>query len=880
MSDRHRFGPFELNTTEHCLLTQGRPVALTRRAFDTLLYLVLHPGRLVTRDELIAAVWGETIVEEGNLHWTISAVRKALGQESAETWIETVRGLGYRFLGTVEANGEDAVPASPPPEPPPAAPAVPRHRSWPRWLAAGLGAALLATAGVWRIAGGPDTASASRSPGVAVVGFRNLSPGGAGGWVGTALTEMLTADLSRGGSLRPVSSDDVASMRGELGLRLDTPLGTAELARIQRRLGSEWILAGSYVLLAGQDQPLRIDVSLRHAGTGETRAAISRRGREQDLFALSDSLAGELRQALGRPLAGGTGEAEARGAMPADLAAQRLYAEGLERLQRRDALAAAERLEGAVRADPGFPGAWLALAQAYELLGAESKAENAALKASQQSNGLPEPQRLAAEATYLRIARRRPEAVDHMRRVYEISRHAFAAGLALCETQAKAGQNREALATLAELRREHPAERGDARLAILEADAYAGLEDYRSEKIAAESALAAARSRGMVQVEVRALRDLALARRRAGSAADCRPALDDLALARRQAEATGDRFLVGNVLQNLGAVLSECEDPAGAEQLYRQAVDLYREIGALGKLPALLYNLGVLRLSTGDLLGADSLMREALDTCEAQGKLCRERFLHPVGVNRLHRGELAEARRMIDEGIQRNLKAGNRNRVAEARSFLPDLAFWSGDPAQAVELQRQVLALRQEIGVPKGIAWAQSDLATWLAEAGHGAEALGPARLAVAMASRQGEPSLNACSRASLALASLVAGDLAAADRESARALAILHPPGQPLCSFAVWTVRTQVLLAHGQLDAAGAAIDQGLELARRSGFVTYELQGRLFQAELAMARGRSGEARQLATELATEARAKGFGIIAQRCALLIAQARGPALRG
>src|SRR5215218_9662751 len=150
MSDRYRFGPFELDAAEHSLLTQGRQLALTRRSFDTVLYLVRHPGRLVTRDELIAAVWGETIVEEGNLHWTISAVRKALAQESGETWIETVRGLGYRFLGTVEAVGEDAMPESPPP----AAPvlAAPGRRPWRLWLAAGLVAVLLATAGGWRIA--------------------------------------------------------------------------------------------------------------------------------------------------------------------------------------------------------------------------------------------------------------------------------------------------------------------------------------------------------------------------------------------------------------------------------------------------------------------------------------------------------------------------------------------------------------------------------------------------------------------------------------------------------------------------------------------------------------------------------------------------------
>src|SRR3954469_13669461 len=438
MSDRHRFGPFELNATEHSLLAQGRPVALTRRAFDTLLYLVRHPGRLVTRDELIAAVWGETIVEEGNLHWTISAVRKVLAQESAATWIETVRGLGYRFLGPVEPLGE-AAPAS--------LPEPPRRHFRRLWLAAGV-ATLLIGGLVWMKAGWLGTAVASRTPGVAVVGFRNLSPGGAGGWMGTALTEMLAADLGHDGSLRLVSSDDVASMRRDLGLRLDGPLGPQELGQIRRRLGSEWVVTGSYLLLEGQAQPLRVDVLLRHTGTGETRAAISRRGGEKDLFALADSLAGELRQALGKPAIQTAGEA--RGAMPASPEAQRLYAEGLELLQRRDALGASGRLEAAVAADPAFAGGWLALARSYELLGFERRAEDAALKAVQASNGLPERQRLNAEPASRRVARRQPEAANRMRRVYALSHHAFQDGLALGETQIRAGQNRDALATVAE----------------------------------------------------------------------------------------------------------------------------------------------------------------------------------------------------------------------------------------------------------------------------------------------------------------------------------------------------------------------------------------------------------------------------------------------
>jgi DNA-binding winged helix-turn-helix (wHTH) protein/tetratricopeptide (TPR) repeat protein len=887
MSDRYRFGPFALDAAEHSLSALGKPVTLAGRAFETLLYLVRHPGRLVTREELIGAVWGDTIVEEGNLHWTISVVRRALAQESAETFIETARGLGYRFVAPVEVASSSAPP--PPPRTPatqtPATqtpeiqgpePARSRSLSSSRyWLATGL-AALLILAVAWSVAGRRHDRAANGTASLAVVGFRNLTPRGAEGWVGTALTEMLAADLGAGGPFRLVPSDDVAGMRRDLGLQLDGPLGRAELSQIHRHLGSDWVIVGSYLLLPGQDPPLRVDALLRDTATGETRAAVSRRGREEDLFRLSDSLAGDLRRALGETAAGTAGgAAEVRGAMPATPAAQRLYAEGLERLQRMEAQPAAERLEAAVKADPGFPGAWLALARASVLLGSGRRAQEAALQAVELTNGLPERQRLAAEATSLAIAGRRTEAVDRMRRLYELSGRSFEDGLALGDLQIRVGQPREALATFAALRREHPAAADDARLSLLAADAFNWLDDYPSEVASAERAVAASRRQGMVQIEVRALHLLAVARLRAGTAAECGHALEESTLARRKAEASGDSFLLSGVLLDLGTVLADCEKPAAADQVREETLVLFRRIGAFGKTPTLLYNLGDSRLDQGDLLAADQLMHEALETCQAYSFLCRERFLHPLGVNRMHRGELAEARRMIEEGIERNLKLGNRSRVAEARSFLPDLAAWSGDLAQAVVLQRQVLAQRQELRAPRGLVWAHSDLATWLAEAGRGAEALPEARQAVAMAAAQGVTTLSACSRASLAFADLAAGDLAAADRESAQALTLLRPPRYPFCSYIVWRVRAQILLAVGKLDAAGALIDEGLDLARRNGFVTYELVGRLLRAELEQKRGQSAEARRIAEDLAAEARAKGFGLIAQRCAALAGRKAG-----
>src|SRR5205823_3653685 len=87
-----------LETRERRLLRDGRPVRLRGKVLDTLCVLVSQPGRLIGKDDLIAAVWPDTVVEENNLAHNINALRKALGDAAL---IETVPGRGYRFLGAV-----------------------------------------------------------------------------------------------------------------------------------------------------------------------------------------------------------------------------------------------------------------------------------------------------------------------------------------------------------------------------------------------------------------------------------------------------------------------------------------------------------------------------------------------------------------------------------------------------------------------------------------------------------------------------------------------------------------------------------------------------------------------------------------------------------
>jgi FixJ family two-component response regulator len=74
---------------------QGIPVRLGCRAFDLLEALMAAPNRLLTKDELISAVWPQTIVEENNLQVQISALRKALGLDRNQ--LETIPGRGYRL---------------------------------------------------------------------------------------------------------------------------------------------------------------------------------------------------------------------------------------------------------------------------------------------------------------------------------------------------------------------------------------------------------------------------------------------------------------------------------------------------------------------------------------------------------------------------------------------------------------------------------------------------------------------------------------------------------------------------------------------------------------------------------------------------------------
>src|SRR5215472_11939272 len=96
------FGPFRLDTLNHCLWRADERASLTPKAFDVLRYLVEHADRLVTQDELLEALWPETYVNPEGIRKYILEIRKALGDRSElPAFIETFPKRGYQFVASV-----------------------------------------------------------------------------------------------------------------------------------------------------------------------------------------------------------------------------------------------------------------------------------------------------------------------------------------------------------------------------------------------------------------------------------------------------------------------------------------------------------------------------------------------------------------------------------------------------------------------------------------------------------------------------------------------------------------------------------------------------------------------------------------------------------
>src|SRR3954468_7434088 len=100
------FGPFHLVASERLLTKEGAPVELGSRALDILIALISTSNEIVSKNDLMARVWPDVIVEDGSLRFHMASLRKALGDgKDGARYITTLPGRGYCFVAPVSRPG-------------------------------------------------------------------------------------------------------------------------------------------------------------------------------------------------------------------------------------------------------------------------------------------------------------------------------------------------------------------------------------------------------------------------------------------------------------------------------------------------------------------------------------------------------------------------------------------------------------------------------------------------------------------------------------------------------------------------------------------------------------------------------------------------------
>lgn len=305
---RWTFGNAEVRPDERLLLIDGQPVTLGSRAFDLLVFLIVNRGRVAGKEELLASVWPDVVVEESNLAVHVAALRKLLGPGA----ISTVPGRGYRFTAPL-AN------ASPRASVGPAAQRVDGGR------------------------GGPAQATLHK-PSIAVLPFANLSGDATQDYFVDGVVDDLITALSRVRAFFVIARGSSFTYKGR----------AVDVRTVGHELGVQYVLEGG---LRQADARLRVTARLVETTSGHQIWVGRFESALDDVFALQDDIVAQAVAAIEPSLI--LAEVERARTKPTEnLQAYDLCLRALPLVvssgSRDEVKRAAELLGRAIAADPGY----------------------------------------------------------------------------------------------------------------------------------------------------------------------------------------------------------------------------------------------------------------------------------------------------------------------------------------------------------------------------------------------------------------------------------------------------------------------------------------------------------------------------------------------
>jgi DNA-binding winged helix-turn-helix (wHTH) protein/tetratricopeptide (TPR) repeat protein len=412
----YSFGRYCLSPSRHTLYCGETEVSLTPKSFEVLLYLARNPGRIVTKDELLKAVWQDAFIEEANLAQQIFRLRRAFESESdTANLIRTIPGRGYQFTADVQNSTHIATA----PSTPTALYDVEQWRERTRFVVEELA-----------VAGKHDATPSSRLTSkvlgitVAVIALAALTLFGIQRWLhrvipgdhheivladfenttgepdfDKVLNNVLSVDLRQTPFLLVASDTKIMRTLKLMEKPVDTRLSPPIARELCQRIGGQAVLNG---LIARFGQQYLITLAASDCTSGNTLAATKATAANRDgVLQAIDNVAADMRQRLGEPL---KSRREFNQPMisveTGSLEALKAYSQGKDiRLtgKEQDAIPFFER---AIEIDPRFATAYADLGTVYSNLGQPTLSAANITKAFELRDLADEQTRLAIIALY------------------------------------------------------------------------------------------------------------------------------------------------------------------------------------------------------------------------------------------------------------------------------------------------------------------------------------------------------------------------------------------------------------------------------------------------------------------------------------------------
>lgn len=687
-----------------------------------------------------------------------------------------------------------------------------------RWAAMGALLVLLAAGGITvyrvrhsRTEATPAAAQPNRNS-VAVLGFRNLSGRADTAWLSTAFAEMLTTELAAGEKLLTISGENVARVKNDLSLPDTDTLAPDTLTRIRKNLGSDFVVLGSYLDLgAGSDQPVRLDLRIQDAKSGQTIAVISEKGTEGQLDQLVTRTGVQLRQRLGIGDVPSAEELAVRASLPANLPAARLYAEGLAKLRTYDALGARDLLQKAVAADPNHALSRSALSAAWSTLGYREKAREAAEQAFRLSSGLPQQDRMLAEGQYYEASNQWDKAIATYHDLFQLFPDNLEYGLKLANTQTAALKGSDALATIEALRKLPAPRRDDLRIGLAEAAAARAVADFKRQNDVARNLAQQAEAEGARFILTRALLAQCVAMRNVG---DPKQAVDTCEQARKIAAASGDRGQEAHALNNIANALYDQGNLAGARKRYEDAVQINRSIGNAGAMAGALDNIASV---VGD------------------------------------QGDLATARRYSEQALALYRETDDKMGIGETLNNMAAALVVGGDLNAAENVFEQALAIWRQTKMSSGTATALTNVGDLRLATGSIAGSRAAYQEAFDLFHNNGEKSKSAYPRIGLGDVALAAGEIGLAESNYRDGLALAREAGDKHEASIALAGLGEVARERGDLAGARQRLEEALGIRAQIGEKQAAADSLVQIANLELEESRSAEAEASARKAAQE---------------------------